>query len=371
MGKLLSAVVFLMLFGVMGFGECLPAEREVVPLDKLPKAVKEAIQKKFPKVEIIKAVQTEEDGESLLEVFINENDKQITVTVDEKGTIESFEKEIDAKDLPQPVVAVLQASYPKATYQRIEAAYSVEAKEDELEYYEVKLVTADTKEQIEVEISPSGEIVAEIGENDGWTHDFSADKQDLTSTGRNPFFVLEPGYQLALEDGDEQLTVTVLNETKMVDGVETRVVEERETKGKKLVEVSRNYFAISKRTNNVYYFGEDVDFYKDGAISGHEGSWLSGVKGARFGLAMPGLPLIGARYQQETAPDVAMDRAEISSLREIVKVPAGAFKNCLLVTETTPLEPNTEEYKTYAPGIGLIRDGSLQLVRYGKLDANK
>jgi Concanavalin A-like lectin/glucanases superfamily len=53
-----------------------------------------------------------------------------------------------------------------------------------------------------------------------------------------------------------ELTITVLNETKMVDGVETRVVEERETKGGKLKEVSRNYFAISKRTNDVFYFGE-------------------------------------------------------------------------------------------------------------------
>src|SRR4051794_1745988 len=29
-----------------------------------------------------------------------------------------------------------------------------------------------------------------------WTTDFSAEKRELTSTGRNPYFVLEPGYQL-------------------------------------------------------------------------------------------------------------------------------------------------------------------------------
>ena len=87
---------------------------------------------------------------------------------------------------------------------------------------------------------------------------------------------MEPGYQLVLEDGDERLTITVLNETKMVDGVETRIVEERETKGGQPVEVSRNYFAISKRTNSVFYFGEDVDDYKDGKVAGHGGSWLAG-----------------------------------------------------------------------------------------------
>ena len=68
------------------------------------------------------------------------------------------------------------------------------------------------------------------------------------------------------------------------------MVEERETKDGKLVEVSRNYFAISKRTNSVYYFGEDVDEYKDGKVARHGGSWLAGTGGARFGLLMPGQP---------------------------------------------------------------------------------
>ncbi len=27
----------------------------------------------------------------------------------------------------------------------------------------------------------------------GWTHDFSAEKPDLVSSGRNPYFILEPG----------------------------------------------------------------------------------------------------------------------------------------------------------------------------------
>lgn len=201
-------------------------------------------------------------------------------------------------------------------------------------------------------------------ELEGWSSDFSAEKQDLSSTGKNPYFVLEPGYQLILEDDDERLTISVLNETRVVDGVETRIVEERETKNGKPVEVSRNFFAISKRTNNVYYFGEEVDDYKDGKIVGHPGAWLSGVKGARFGLMMPGLPLLKSRFYNEVAPKVAMDRAEIVSTSATFKTRAGEFKNCLKIEETTPLEPKTKESKLYAPGIGLIQDGSLKLVKY-------
>jgi hypothetical protein len=63
-----------------------------------------------------------------------------------------------------------------------------------------------------------------------------------------------------------------------------------------------------------------------------------------------------------------MDRAEIISTIEIVVTPAGRFKNCLKIEETTPLEPGAKEYKYYAAGIGLIQDGELKLVKHGRAD---
>jgi hypothetical protein len=198
-----------------------------------------------------------------------------------------------------------------------------------------------------------------------WTADFVINPGELITMGRNPYFVLEPGYVLTLEGADTRLVITVLDETVRVDNVQTRVVEERETAKGDLVEISRNFFAISTRTNAVFYFGEDVDMYKGGKVVSHEGAWRSGVNGARFGLAMPGLVLLSAKYYQEIAPGVAMDRAEIVGLGETVKTPAGDFKNAVKVLETTPLEPGVREFKYYANGIGLIQDGELRLVKYG------
>ena len=149
--------------------------------------------------------------------------------------------------------------------------------------------------------------------------------------------------------------------------MEMRVVEERETKGGKLVEVARNYCAISRRTNDVSYFGEDVDVYKDGKVVNHDGSWLSGVDGGKFGLMVPGRPLLHARYYQEVVPRVAMDRATIVSVSESVKTPAGEFANCLKMEETTPLARLTE-YKYYAHGVGMVSDGTLKLVKVGKAE---
>lgn len=216
--------------------------------------------------------------------------------------------------------------------------------------------------------------IAQKRTDDGsWTKTFDLEKDELVSTGRNPYFILEPGYRIVLASGPERLVVTVLNETKWVDNVETRIVEERETKNGIPIEISRNYFAISKRTNNVFYFGEDVDMYKGGKVVSHNGTWLSGVGGARFGLIMPGQVALKARYFQEIAPGVALDRAEIVSLSEKVKTPAGTFNDVLKVKETTELEPGLVEYKYHASGIGLVQSGSMRLVSYGqssKADGN-
>ncbi len=201
-----------------------------------------------------------------------------------------------------------------------------------------------------------------------FTDTFAVEKGDLSSKGKSDWFVLTPGFVSVFEgkeDGKKTvLTITVTDRTKTVDGVETRVVEERETQDGEVVEISQNYFAISKTTGDVFYFGEDSDTYKDGKVKNHEGSWLAGVAGARFGLAMPAKPKVGAAYYQEIAPKVAMDRAEIVSVNETMKTPAGTFKNCVKIEETTPLESG-KEYKYYAPGVGLVQDGELQLIKTG------
>lgn len=198
-----------------------------------------------------------------------------------------------------------------------------------------------------------------------WQKEFGLAKRTLVPTGRNEYFVLEPGFQIVLESKNEKLTVTVLDETKKVDGSLTRVVEEKEWKNGALIEVSRNYFAIDKETKDVFYFGEEVDIYQDGKLTSHSGAWLAGKKRAQAGLIMPGEPKAGMKYYQEIAPGVAMDRAEIVRLDETLDTPAGTFTDCLKIEEGTALNLLEQEFKTYAPGIGLIQDANLLLTEYG------
>jgi hypothetical protein len=200
---------------------------------------------------------------------------------------------------------------------------------------------------------------------------FGEDTCVFSSMGRHTYYILEPGYQLTLEGKEggrsTRLEITVLDETRMINKVETRVVEERESVENELIEISRNFFAICRQTGSIFYFGEEVDIYKNGKLVDHEGAWIAGGRN-KAGIIMPGTVLDGSGYYQEIAPGVAMDRAEIVSRVETLKTAAGSFSNCLKTEETTPLHPGEREFKVYAPGIGLVRDGNLVLVKYGYIN---
>ncbi|HYY90346.1 MAG TPA: hypothetical protein VFA49_16230 [Chloroflexota bacterium] len=196
--------------------------------------------------------------------------------------------------------------------------------------------------------------------------EFNLANRTLSDTGEGRYFVLRPGFRSVLSDGKSQLTITVLDQTKEVGGVVTRVVEERlETNGVP-DEIAMNYFAIDVNTGDAFYFGEDVDNFKAGVLTNHSGTWLA-TGGNRAGMIMPGTPVVGMRYYQEVAPGVAMDRAEVLSTAETCGTPAGEFADCLATVETSAIE-DVEELKHFAPGIGLVEDGDLRLISYGYVD---
>ena len=211
--------------------------------------------------------------------------------------------------------------------------------------------------------------IVNVASSSGWTKEFNIELCNFSSTGNNTYFILEIGWQLILEGiegGDNvKVNITVLNKTEMVNGIETRVVQEYETVNDEVIEISLNYFAICEQTNSVFYFGENVSNFSGGEIVSHSGSWRADEGDNKPGLIMPGVILLGARYYQEIAPGVAMDRAEIMKNNETVTTPAGTFEKCLVVRESSPLEPFIYQNKYHAPDIGYIIDVNLELTQYG------
>jgi hypothetical protein len=195
--------------------------------------------------------------------------------------------------------------------------------------------------------------------------DFSPDPKNLGVAGENPYFVLTPGYKLYFAEGVVRNTLTVLPETARIDGVECRVIEDREEKNGQPAEITKDYYAIDKSTGDVYYFGEDVDIYKGGKVVGHAGSWRSGVEGAKYGLMMPGKLVAGDRFMQERAPrQKAMDRSEVVALSEKVVTPAGAF-DAVHLKDSSAIE-KAVDHKWYARGVGMVKDGKAVLVKVEK-----
>jgi hypothetical protein len=210
-----------------------------------------------------------------------------------------------------------------------------------------------------------------------FTDDFPIDECVFSNRGGNAYFSIEPGDQLILEGDDDgeaaRVQITVLHRTQWIGfetaeretlWVKTRVIEEREWKDDELVEVSRNFYARCRPTNDIYYFGETVDIYENGRIVSHDGAWRAGFDDALPGLIMPGTFLLGSRYYQEIAPGAALDRAEHVAMGFETDVPVGELEDCVEVHETTPLEPGALSVKVYCAEIGLVRDGAVELVEY-------
>src|SRR5262245_3146786 len=375
----LAVLASLSLIGVLGLRAADEpaggsAKEEKIEAAQLPKAVSRAVKGRLPGVEYTSITrETEADGRVVYDIELTQKGRKFETDVKADGTLLEVEKEVAQKDWPKPLQATVKTKFPNATVKEVLEVNLVKDKKEIPDHLEVTVETADKKSE-EILTSLDGKnVVKEESASAGsaqWRDKFNVDKTNLANVGKNPYFILEPGYSLKLKGEGAMLTIKVLNETKLVDGVQTRIVEEREEKNGQPIEISRNYFAIDKKTLDLYYFGEDVDMYKDGKVTGHEGSWLAGKDGAKFGLMMPGKPTVGDKYYQEMAPGKAMDRAEIMSVNVELKTPAGTFKNCVRTRDTSAIESDVSE-KIFAPGVGQVKDDEFELAEIVKPKAAK
>ena len=183
------------------------------------------------------------------------------------------------------------------------------------------------------------------------------DPEDFTSVIDNPLLPFTPGYTWVYEkvtdEETETIHVTPTDETREIMGVECAVVRDTVWIDGEIEEDTFDYFAQDQE-GNVWYFGELSFEYEDGAISGIEGSWIAGEDGAHPGIVMKADPMVGDTYRQEFLLGEAEDAGTVLALNESVDVPYGNFANCLQTLDFTPLEPDAEEHKFYASGVGLV-----------------
>jgi hypothetical protein len=217
---------------------------------------------------------------------------------------------------------------------------------------------AATSDGVRTESASDGAI---IDPGDGGRYAVDLDPARFTSRIDHPYLPLLPGsrwvYESRPPDGEEEtIVVEVLDERRMVMGIEAIVVHDTVTDGDgALVEDTYDWYAQDGE-GSVWYLGEDTTSY-DSDVPSTAGSWEAGVGGALPGIVMPGTPKVSdIGYRQEFLAGEAEDMGQVIAVTGSIAVPAGEFDDVIVTRDWTPLEPDVVEQKTYAPGVGFVHE---------------
>jgi len=185
---------------------------------------------------------------------------------------------------------------------------------------------------------------------------------DFVSVVDNQYYPLIPGskwvYEAKLENGTvEHNEVEVLAEARTVNNVTATVVHDIVLVGGQIAEETYDWYAQDK-DGNVWYLGEEVNNYNNGALVNHAGSWEWGKDGALPGVIMWADPEahMNETYYQEYYAGEAEDQGKVLSVDEKVTVPFGSFESVVMTFDSSALDPDLKENKFYARGIGLIKE---------------
>ena len=167
------------------------------------------------------------------------------------------------------------------------------------------------------------------------------------------------------DEGDaeiEHVTVTVTDQTKLINGIQCRVVTDVNFVDDELHESTVDWLAQDVH-GNVWYCGEntaeygvfDGDHPKDPELLRIDGSFKAGRDGAKAGILLPGAPVVGRTYREEVSWANAEDVSKVLSLTGTEHSPAASCTgNCLVISDFTPLNPGSFETKYFKPGVGQI-----------------
>ena len=190
-----------------------------------------------------------------------------------------------------------------------------------------------------------------------------SERVDLTMpTFSDPTNVTNPLFPVSLQesvlmlghvDGKPFRTeVTLLPETRIIEWegqrVETLVSQYNAFLGGRIEEIAYDYYAQAD-DGSVWYFGEDVFDFRDGAIVVTEGTWLAGRDGPAA-MIMPGGPQVGDVYRTENAPGFVLEEVTVRSTDETLDGPLGPIQGGMLADELH--SDGKTEQKVFAPGYG-------------------
>ncbi|MFN8638061.1 MAG: hypothetical protein U0360_01050 [Dehalococcoidia bacterium] len=185
----------------------------------------------------------------------------------------------------------------------------------------------------------------------------------------NEYFPLVPGTQVLMEGRSNlgkgtvthDVSFTVTDMVKTIDGVRTVAVWDRDVHSGKLLEEELAFFAQDS-SGRVWNFGEYPEEIDEDFIQAPS-TWLSGVNKAVAGIHMVSHPRADERwYLQGWAPEVAFyDCANLWKTGETISVPAGQFSDVVVTRENSPLDDTggkAIQLKYHVKHIGIAQVGA-------------
>ncbi|MBA3739376.1 MAG: hypothetical protein H0W97_12525, partial [Actinobacteria bacterium] len=172
----------------------------------------------------------------------------------------------------------------------------------------------------------------------------------------NPLFPVSQQESVLLlghvDDKPFRTEVTLLPETRIIEWegqlVEVAVSQYVAFLGGSIAEVAYDLYAQAD-DGSVWYFGEDVFDFVDGAIVVTEGTWLAGKDGPAA-MIMPSDPQVGDVYRPENAPGFVFEEVTVRSVTEALNGPLGPIEGGMLSSELH--SDGSREGKIFAPGYG-------------------
>jgi hypothetical protein len=203
----------------------------------------------------------------------------------------------------------------------------------------------------------------------------------------NAWMPLEPGTRFVYEgttvedDGTEvphQIVVNVTDLTKEIGGIRALVTWDLDYSEGQLVEAELAFLA-QDTLGTVWRMGEYPEEYEDGEFIEAK-PWIHGFEDAKAGIMMMADPQVGTpSYAQGWGPAVDWtDRGLVEQMGQRTCVPLDCYEDVLVIVEVSASEPDAEQLKYFARGVGNVRVGwrgegeptkeTLELVRIEQLD---
>jgi hypothetical protein len=196
-------------------------------------------------------------------------------------------------------------------------------------------------------VSHSGVTAQKGGAPEVKLEAFDRNNFDTSTQIDNEWLPLQPGMQLIYEGFTREehtriprrVVQTVTDLTKFVNGVRAVVVCDVDYQHGELQESEIAFFAQDK-DGSVWQLGELVEIYEEGDFVGAH-AWSAGMEGASAGIMMkadphPGTPSYSQGYAP--APINWSDRAKVDQVGQKSGVPAGYYKDVLVIAESSTKE---------------------------------